>query len=351
MLRGQGEIKLTQYTHGLGCACKLRPQVLEEVLARLPVARDPAVLVGTETADDAAVYRLSDDLALVQTVDFFTPIVDDPYTFGSISAANSLSDVYAMGGRPLFALNIVGFPSNRLPVSVLQEILQGALDKAAEAGISIVGGHTVDDTEPKFGLAVSGVVHPDRIVRNSTALPGDALILTKPLGTGIVATALKRGLADEADAREVIALMAGLNRAASEAMLEAGASACTDVTGFGLLGHLYEMARSSGVDVTIHAGSVPTLAAAWRFAGGGVVPGGTLNNLAYVEPHASFAPEVSRTAQLVLADAQTSGGLLISLPAARAGGLLAALHRQGIESAAAIGHVTGEGAGHITVDP
>jgi cysteine desulfurase len=345
------EIKLTHYTHGLGCACKLRAQALEEVLAHLPLPQDPAVLVGTDTADDAAVYQLDAETAIVQTVDFFTPIVDDAYWFGAISAANSLSDIYAMGARPLFALNIVGFPSNRLPMRVLEQILQGAQDKAAEAGISIIGGHTVDDTEPKYGLAVTGVVQPDRVVRNSTARPGDILVLTKPLGTGIIATALKRGLADEAAARESAELMATLNRAAGEAMMEVGAHACTDITGFGLLGHLREMAAGSGVDVTLHAGAVPTLDAAWPFAGADVVPGGTLNNLAYVEEQVTFAPEVSRVAQLILADAQTSGGLLISLAAERAEALLAALRDRGVASAAAIGEVTGTGTGRITVLP
>jgi cysteine desulfurase len=343
------EVKLTHYTHGLGCACKLRPQALEEVLARLPTPQDAAVLVGIDTADDAAVYQLDEETAIVQTVDFFTPIVDDAYWFGAISAANSLSDIYAMGARPLFGLNIVGFPSNRLPMRVLEQILQGAQDKAAEAGISIIGGHTVDDTEPKYGLAVTGVVRPDRVVRNSTARPGDVLVLTKALGTGIIATAVKRGLADEAAAREAAELMATLNRAAAEAMMEVGAHACTDITGFGLLGHLYEMAAGSGVDVTLHAGAVPTLDAAWPFAGADVVPGGTLNNLAYVEDEVTFAPEVSRVTQLILADAQTSGGLLISLAAERAEALVAALQARGVTTAALIGEVTGPGTGHISV--
>ena len=344
-----GEVKLTRYTHGLGCACKLRPQALEEVLARLPATADPAVLVGAETSDDAAVYRLGEETAIVQTVDFFTPIVDDPYWFGAISAANSLSDIYAMGGRPLFALSIVGFPSNRLPLAVLERILRGAQDKAAEAGIPIIGGHTVEDTEPKFGLAVTGVVHPERVLRNCTARPGDALVLTKPLGTGLIATALKRGLAEEAIVRQASELMGSLNRAAAEAMLEVGANACTDVTGFGLLGHLREMASGSGVDVSLRAGAIPVLPGAAELAAAEVVPGGTLNNLAYVQPHVTFAPGVSRATQLVLADAQTSGGLLISLPAERAGALLAALRARGVAGAAIIGEITGAGTGRIDV--
>ena len=345
----QGEYKLTQYTHGLGCACKLRPQALEEILAALPPSMDPEVLVGTDTADDASVYRVSDEIAIVQTVDFFTPIVDDPYMYGAISAANSLSDIYAMGARPLFALNIVGFPDKRLPLSVLKEILRGALEKTAEAGISIIGGHTIEDTEPKFGLAVTGIVHPDQVIPNSGALPGDALVLTKPLGVGIISTAVKSGLADEIIAQEASELMATLNRAACEAMVEVGANACTDITGFGLLGHLHEMAAGSHVDVTLSASAVPTLPAAWDLAGAGAVPGGTLNNLTYVSDHVTFAPTISRVEQLILADAQTSGGLLISLPKRRVDDLLAALHIRGVQAAARIGQVTAKGAGHIDI--
>jgi selenium donor protein len=365
----KGEVKLTHYTHGLGCACKLRPQALEEILAALPPAMDPDVLVGTDTADDAAVYRVSDEIAIVQTVDFFTPIVDDPYMFGAISAAvdfftpivddpymfgaisaaNSLSDIYAMGARPLFALNIVGFPDKRLPLWVLEEILRGAHDKATEADISIIGGHTVEDLEPKFGLAVTGIVHPDHVIPNSAALPGDVLVLTKPLGVGIISTAVKSGLADEIIAQEAGELMAALNRAACEAMVEVGANACTDITGFGLLGHLREMAAGSHVDVTLSASAVPTLPAAWDLAGAGAVPGGTLNNLAYVSDHVTFAPAISRVEQLILADAQTSGGLLISLPESCVDELLAALHVRGVQDAARIGQVTAKGAGRIEV--
>jgi cysteine desulfurase NifS/selenium donor protein len=344
------EIKLTRYTHGLGCACKLRPQALEAVLQSLPRPSDPAVLVGAETADDAAVYRINDETAIVQTVDFFTPIVDDPYWFGAISAANSLSDIYAMGARPLFALNIVGFPSNRLPLTVLERILQGAADKAAEAGISILGGHTVDDTEPKFGLAVTGVVHPQKVLRNSTARPGDALILTKPLGMGILATAAKRGLAQPEEIQEAMQLMAALNREAAEAMLAAGANSCTDITGFGLLGHLHEMAAGSQVNAALSARTIPILASARRLASADVIPGGTRDNLAYVRPFVEFAASLSETDQLLLADAQTSGGLLISLAETRAAGLLDDLHRRGVQQAAMIGRITGPGDGSILIE-
>ncbi len=343
-------VRLTHYTHGLGCACKLRPQDLEAVLAQRPLPTDPAVLVAAATSDDAAVYRLRDDLAIVQTIDVITPVVDDPYQFGAIAAANALSDIYAMGARPLFGLNVVGFPIRRLPLRILEEMLRGAADKAAEAGLSLIGGHTMEGTEPTFGLAVTGMVHPGQVVRNDTARPGDALVLTKPLGTGLIATAVKRGLADEATACAAATLMATLNRAAAEAMLEVGANACTDVSGFGLLGHLREMAAGSGVDVTISASAVPLLGAARTFAGADVAPGGTRNNLAHVAPHVHFAPTLSPIDHLLLADAQTSGGLLISLPAARTDALLDALRTRGVNAAACVGRVTETGEGTITVE-
>lgn len=346
----QGEYKLTHYTHGLGCACKLRPQALEEVLATLPIPVDPAVLVGSSTCDDAAVYRLSKTTAIVQTVDFFTPIVDDPYLFGAISAANSLSDIYAMGARPLFALSIAGFPDKRLPLSVLKEILRGAQDKAEQAGIPILGGHTVEDTEPKYGLCVTGIVHPEKVLRNSTAQAGDALILTKPIGLGIIATAVKNGMADAETASQASTLMATLNAAACEAMLVVGANACTDVTGFGLLGHLHEMAAGSGMDVTISARAVPVLPGALELANAGSISGGTQNNLAHVQDKVTFSSGVPRLVQLLLADAQTSGGLLISLPEEKADGLLTELERRGVKDSAYIGRVTGPGTGQIFVE-
>jgi cysteine desulfurase len=346
----RGQVKLTHYTHGLGCACKLRPQALEEILRTLPPSIDPEVLVGAETVDDAAVYRISDETAIVQTVDFFTPIVDDPYMFGAISAANSLSDIYAMGARPLFALNIVGFPDKRLPLWVLEEILRGAIEKADEAGISIIGGHTVEDTEPKFGLAVTGIVHPNRIIPNSAAQPGDALVLTKPIGVGIISTAAKGGLADESVVQEASQLMATLNREACEAMVEVGAHACTDITGFGLLGHLREMSAGSQVDVTLSASAGPVLAAVRDLAAAGAVPGGTLNNLKHVSPYVTFALGISEVDQLILADAQTSGGLLISLPGDRVDKLLTALQERGVGGAACIGEVRAKGRGDILVN-
>ncbi len=331
-------VRLTQYTHGLGCACKLRPQLLEKVLQNLPPANDNRVLVGTETGDDAAVYKINDDLALVQTVDFFTPIVDDPYQFGAISAANSLSDVYAMGGRPLFALSVVAFPGNRLPISVLGEILRGAADKAAEAGISIIGGHTVDDTEPKFGLAVTGSLDPRQIRTNAGARAGDVLVLTKPIGTGILSTALKQGAITEAQAQEAIRWMAKLNRTAAEAMQQSGANACTDVTGFGLLGHLLGMLRASAVSAVIYANTIPQLGQAYDLAAGGILPGGSKNNFEFTAPFVEYGKDISRTMQYLLNDAQTSGGLLISLPQNQARQFLQTMHSKS-ESAVIIGKV------------
>jgi len=342
-------VQLTRFTHGMGCACKLRPQDLEQVLRKLPKVDDPAVLIGTATSDDAAVYRLGPELAVVQTVDFFTPIADDPFDFGAISAANSLSDVYAMGARPLFALSVVGFPSRRLPLSVLERILEGAAEVAREAGISIIGGHTVDDTEPKFGLAVTGVVHPDRAVSNAGAKPGDELVLTKPIGTGILATAVKRGVADAAAARRIVSVMRALNRAAAEAMQETGVHACTDVTGFGLLGHLREMAAGARVDVEIEARTVPVLEAAREMAAADVVPGGSLDNLSHVEPFVDWSEGLSRVDRLLLADAQTSGGLLIAVAPERTAALLEVMRVRGVETARRIGRFTSAGAGRIRV--
>lgn len=346
---GDEPVRLTRFTRGMGCACKLRPQDLEQVLRSLPKGTDPAVLVGPDRSDDAAVYRLSSEAAIVSTVDFFTPVADDPFDFGAISAANSLSDVYAMGARPLFALSVVAFPSRRLPLSVLERILAGAAEVAREAGIEIVGGHTVDDTEPKFGLAVTGFVHPDRVVTNAGACPGDALVLTKPIGTGILATAVKRGLAGADAERRLVAVMRTLNRAAAEAMLEVGASACTDVTGFGLLGHLREMAAASGVDVEVDSGAVPLLTGARELAAADCVPGGSLENLEHVAPHVDFAPGLSRVDRLLLADAQTSGGLLIALPEGRCEGLLPALRARGVKDARRIGRFVTPGPGRIRV--
>ena len=278
------EIRLTQFTHGLGCACKLRPQLLEEVLKKIPIPLDRNILVGTDTSDDAAVYKLDDKFSIVQTVDFFTPVVDDPFQFGVIAAANSLSDIYAMGAKPLFALNIVGFPSNRLPIEVLEKILKGAQSKINEAGISIIGGHTVDDTEPKYGLAVTGIIENNKIIKNSNAQPGDVLVLTKPIGTGILSTALKKEMLDKDDEKTLIETMAELNKSAAEAMQIVHANACTDITGFGLLGHLLEMMNASKTSALIEFNKIEFLKNTFELSMAGNIPGGTKDNFAYTMP-------------------------------------------------------------------
>ncbi len=343
------DVKLTHFTRGLGCACKLRPQALEKVLADLPVPQDANVLVGANTADDAAIYKINDETAVVQTVDFFTPIVDDPYHFGAIAAANAFSDIYAMGGKPLFALNIVGFPSNRLPMDVLKEILLGAQDKAKEAGVSIIGGHTVDDTEPKYGLAVTGIIHPDHILTNANAQPGDALILTKPIGLGIITTAIKRGMANDTTVKQAIEIMSTLNRNAADSLGKFPVNSCTDITGFGLLGHLKEMVKGSGVNAEIYADKVPILEQAAGFVVADVVPGGTLNNMEFVSNSMEWSPDISRTVKILLCDAQTSGGLLISVTSDAAVDLLNELQSIGVKESAIVGKITKTGEGQIKV--
>ncbi len=350
-MRQDQAVKLTRFTHGLGCACKLRPQELEKVLQSLPIPVDSNVLVDMQTNDDAAVYRINDEIAIVQTVDFFTPIVDDPYSFGAIAAANALSDIYAMGAEPRFALNIVGFPSNRLPLEVLGEILRGAQDKAQEAGVCILGGHSVEDTEPKFGMAVTGFVHPDRILTNARARVGDALILTKPIGLGILATALKREMASEETGKKIIALMSQLNLRACRIMMNYPVNACTDITGFGLLGHLNEMTQASAVDAEVVASAVPVIEEAWDMIRANMIPGGTLSNLDFVAEMTDWDPSIGRETRLVLCDAQTSGGLLISLPQNTARNLLDDLWQEGLSSSAIIGTITGKGTGRIKIRP
>jgi len=319
------------------------------VLRYLPAPSDPNLLVGTNTADDAGVYRLSADTALVQTVDFFTPVVDEPYWFGAIAAANALSDVYAMGGRPLTALNIAGFPVGTLPLDALAGILRGGGDKAREAGVTIVGGHTVDATEPTYGLSVTGLVHPDRIFTNAGARDGDLLVLTKPLGSGIATTAIKGGKASASLKDEAIALMATLNRDAAEAMVEVGAHAATDITGFGLLGHLAEMAAGSALAATVSARAVPVLSGVVELAEQGVVPGGTRRNLESLSDQLVFDPAVPEALRLVLGDAQTSGGLLIAIDPEGCPALLDGLRQRGA-TGAVIGRLSQGVEGSITVE-
>jgi selenide,water dikinase len=307
-------LRLTTLSHGAGCACKLPAAEIHALLAELPRPDDPNVLVGSDTADDAAVYRLSDTLALVSTADFFTPIVDDPYDFGRIAAANALSDVYAMGGVPVTALNLVAFPLADLGGEVLREILRGGADVCAAAGVAVVGGHSIDDPEPKYGMAVTGTVHPSRLLRNSTASVGDSLWLTKPVGGGLATTALKRGIADERLIEGTVSVMTRLNRDASRAAIEAGASAMTDVTGFGLLGHAHEMALASGVALEIDAAAVPAIPGSVELLSLDEPPiaGGTRRNREWVEEFVDWDPGVPESHRWLLCDAMTSGGLLVA---------------------------------------
>ncbi|MBL7135537.1 MAG: selenide, water dikinase SelD [Candidatus Marinimicrobia bacterium] len=345
------QIRLTQFTHGLGCACKIRPQNLEKILKKIKPQYSPEVLVGLESSDDAAVYRLNDEVALVSTVDFFTPIVDDPFDFGRIAAANSLSDIYAMGARPLFALNIVAFPEKRLPIVILENILKGAQAIANEANIPIIGGHTIEDNEPKFGLAVTGTVHPDKILKNSSAIEGDVLILTKPIGLGILSTALKRGVLDDKTKKNIVDIMSTLNEKASKIMTQFPVHACTDITGFGLLIHLYEMTSSSKVNGTIWASKIPVIPNTYKMVQMNIIPGGTKSNMDYLKPHVKWDSTVSFIKKVVLCDAQTSGGLLISLSEKYSTKLINNFHKEGILNATIIGTIEKGPMGKINVVP
>lgn len=314
----------------------------------LPKTSDPRLLVGPETYDDAAVIKLDAATAIVQTVDFFTPIVDDPYAFGQIAAANALSDIYAMGAEPLSAMNIIAFPTC-LGTDALSQVLLGGQSKVAEAGAILVGGHSIEDKEPKYGLAVTGLIDPNQVITNAGAKPGDKLILTKPLGTGIVATASKGNLATPSEVERMVAVMTTLNKTAAAVMREAGANACTDVTGFGLLGHAHELAAASGAGLRLEAAQIPMLAAARVYAAMGIVPAGAYANRDYLAEQVRFAAAVDTTLQDILFDPQTSGGLLISLPAAAAAAALARLREQGTE-AAIIGEVIAGEPGTISVE-
>ncbi len=288
--------------------------------------------------DDAGVYKIREDLAIVHTVDFFPPIVDDPYDFGAISAANSLSDIYAMGGKPVTALNIVGYPPQSVPLWALEEMLKGGAEKALEADVSIIGGHTIKTKEPIYGLAVVGTIHPNNIISNAGAKVGDSLVLTKPLGTGIITTAIKRNLVEEDIVKRVVKIMAFLNRYASESMLEVGANACTDITGFGLLGHLSELLQASHIGAKIHLSNMPIIEPAYQLAHDKIIPGGTLSNLKFIAEKTDWGKGISEEEKLILSDAQTSGGLLISLPKHKEAKLLQMLTAKGV-SGAVIGEI------------
>jgi selenide, water dikinase len=334
-------VPLTSLSTGAGCGCKLAAADLLPIVMQLPAPADPRLLVGAPTGDDAAVYRLRDDLALVQTIDFFTPLVDDPYDFGRIAAANALSDVYAMGGRPITAMNVVAFPLEQLGGDVLGAILRGGLDVVTAAGASVVGGHSIKDDEPKYGLAVTGTIHPDAIVTNAGGRPGDVLVLTKPLGVGAIVTAAKRGAAGPDLVQAAIDVMVELNAAASEAAVRAGVHAMTDVTGFGLLGHLHHVARESGLAAEVDADAVPAIdgvEALLRDAG--AVSGGSARNAEWAATFATIGPGVAPWRARLITDATTSGGLLAALPAEAA---------RALPGGTVVGRLVAGPAGTITV--
>ena len=349
-------LRLTALSHGAGCACKLPLSALDQLMVSLgsmagggtaPDLGGPDLLIGAAEADDAAVVRLDSERALVVTTDFFTPIVDDPGDWGRIAAANALSDVYAMGGRPLVALNLTAWPHATLPLDVLAQVLRGGAAVAASAGCAVVGGHTIDDPEPKYGLAVVGLADPGRLLRLDAARPGDTLVLTKAVGTGVVATAHKRSAAPPEVLAAAVSAMTTLNAAASEAALAAGVLAATDVTGFSLLGHLHRMLRASGCSAVVRAGAVPLLPGALELTSAGYVSGGTRNNMSYLEPWASISPGVPEAVAVLLQDAQTSGGLLLA--ASDEDRLLAELAARDVP-AAVIGAVRPGRPGHLTVE-
>jgi len=326
---------LTTVEYG-GCSAKLPAAKLYELLRDFPKPSHPDLLVGLDTHDDAGVYRISDDVALIQTVDFFPPICSDAYEFGQIAAANALSDIYAMGGRPLTALNLMMFPEDRIPIEVYREILLGGHDKVAEAGAVIVGGHTISDWPPKYGLAVTGVVHPDRIVTNALARPGDILILTKPIGSGAIVAGQRLKMADPSSYRGALEGMKTLNHLAAELMQEFGVRCATDITGFGLIGHAMQMANASGVTLRIDCGSVPLLEGAYSLIDSGCIPGAAFRNQDYTEKDCDFGAVDYNTRMLML-DAQTSGGILMAVPPSSAATILKRLLNEGSPAAATIG--------------
>ena len=330
-------VSLTQNVKAAGCAAKLGPADLAQILHNLPTFHHPDVIVGTETNDDAGVFRLRPDLAIVNTVDFFTPIVDDPFIFGQIAATNAISDIYAMGAEPRTALNIVGFPRGTLDIEVLGEILRGGGEKAREAGVVVIGGHSIIDEEVKYGMAVTGEIHPDRVIRNVGVQPGDALVLTKPLGTGIITTALKQRRVMQESIDAAVKSMTTLNAAASGIMRNFAVHACSDVTGFALLGHAQEMTAGGEVTIVLESTSLPLLPGAVDLAEEGHLTGGCRRNRAYLQDKVIVDPSVRPGLVEIGFDPQTSGGLLIALPQSDAPRLVAELHASGVTAATIIG--------------
>lgn len=350
----ESPVRLTRFSHGAGCACKLSPADLRTVLGLVrgigDTPRDPDLVVGFDTADDAAVYRLRDDLAIVVTTDFFTPIVDDPFDWGRIAATNALSDVYAMGGAPLLALNLVAWPREGLPFELLARVLEGGAEVVTRAGALVAGGHSIDDAEPKYGLAVVGTVHPDRVLTNAAARAGDALVLTKPIGLGVISTAIKRDAAPPELVAVAVEVMTMLNAGARDAALELGDAvhSATDVTGFGLLGHLRELLVGSGLAAELRAEAVPVIPGARELVAAGMVAGGTQRNHAFVAGQVDFGA-LPEHEQLLLADAQTSGGLLLAVDPQAVDALVDACSRRGTLAAAVVGRTVSGEPGTITV--
>jgi selenide,water dikinase len=332
-----------------GCSAKLPPDVLFEALGRLTVPTDPNLLVGIGTGDDAGVYRLTDEIALIETTDFFPPVCSDPYDFGQIAAANALSDVYAMGGKVLTAMNLVMFPASGIPFEALHDIVRGGQDKVLEAGGLVVGGHTIADYPPKFGLAVTGVVHPERLINNANAEPGQVLILTKALGTGALVAGQRLGQASAADYQRALDSMKQLNRVAAEIMQEFSVRAATDITGFGLLGHALNIAKASGVSVEIDTAMIPALPGALELLDAGCIPGASFRNLSHVEEFCDFAPELTYSRKMLTLDPQTSGGILFCAPADWAEAILTELRKRCCPVSAIIGRTCSLGRKHLVV--
>jgi len=336
------KVDLLQMVEAGGCSSKISPKQLEEILKYLPLPEDPNILVDIDTHDDAGVYRVNDELALVLTTDFFPPVCSDPFEFGQIAAANSISDVYAMGGTPVIALNIMMFPEAKLPMEAYAEILKGGFDTASEAEVRIIGGHTIDDDPPKYGLAVVGYIHPQKIITNSGARPGDVLILTKPIGTGVILAAQRLGIAGTDDVREALRQMKMLNKSGAEVMKKYGIRGATDITGFGLAGHTLKMAKASNVSIKLNMSNVPLIGDTYKLLDEGCIPGASFRNLDYADKDSVFDEGLDYNLKMAAFDAQTSGGLLMSVPSGIVEKVLFDLHSAGLKSSSIIGSVIGK---------
>jgi selenide,water dikinase len=349
-MSGKMKVDLLKMVEHGGCSSKISPKQLEEILKHLPLPADPNILVDVDTHDDAGVYRVNDDLALVFTTDFFPPVCSDPYEFGQIAAANSISDVYAMGGDPVLALNIMMFPASKLPMEAYAEILKGGFDKATEAGVRIIGGHTIDDSPPKYGLAVVGYVHPKKILTNSGAGEGDTLILTKPIGTGVIMAGHRLGMASDNDIVEAKKLMKLLNKSGAEVMKKYNLRAATDITGFGLAGHALKMAKASNVSIVLNMNKVPLIGSAYKLTDEGCIPGASFRNLEYVEEYLQVSPNLDYNLKMLAFDAQTSGGLLMCVPTDKVESILTDLKSAGLSSSSVIGQVIKKNDKYLLLD-